>query len=248
MTHPDAPGCVIPGCTRPAAPGWQVCASDGQHMGKVLARIGDRVAQLDAAPATAAPGGEHTGGGTLASQRNPARLEVLVLRDHRSTERDPGDPDGNDGLSVFEVLHAHAEAVRETRWGDDGPRIPYPERVFRTRRAGAPGPICPTCRHGSCHAMTFTIAYDRHLTVSTERQLLALHLDWILGQDMAADLHADLERLWAAMGGGQRRTGHACPVCGHELLRDRSGAQCSACRKRWDGLALAELSVGKVPA
>lgn len=250
MTDPfDGPECEVPGCRRPQAPGWLLCASDGRWLGDALARLGDRYAGLSAAPSLAArtpDGGGH--GGTLASQRDPARLHVLVLTDRRSRERDDAerDPrgetgeDANDLRSVFEVLHAHAEAVREER------QLSYPTLTAAGLHAGdrPHGPACADCAHPSCRWIRPGPDVDipAPLTVATERAVLAAHLDWILAQDWAADFHSDITALWTLLGG---RTVGACPDCGAGLRLLDKGTRCTGCGRQWTGLQMVELNTGR---
>lgn len=226
MTDPyDGPECEVAGCRRPQAPGWLLCQSDGRFVGDCLARLADRYGRLSAAPSLAAPqpGGGHSG--TLASQRDPARLHVLVLTDRRSKERDPAEPspEDNDLRSVFEVLHAHAEAVREER------RLTYPTITAAGLHAGdrPHGPACADCAHPSCRWIRPGPSLDipAPLTVATERAVLAAHLDWILGQDWAADFHSDITALWTLLGGGGRTVG-VCGQCGGPVTYANRQASC----------------------
>lgn len=105
--------CLAAACRRRPTPPWRLCTNHGTKTGQWLAELEDLYATLDTTPSTTATW--RTSGGTLASERAPARVDVLVLRDPRSRERDPSDPDGNHGRGVLEVLHAWARLVREER-------------------------------------------------------------------------------------------------------------------------------------
>jgi hypothetical protein len=83
----------------------------------MLREIEDEAAILDAVPSMAIRTGSG-GGGTLASHRAPANLDVLVATDpRRGTGRigyDDADPWGIDNTaSVLETLHSRARTVRE---------------------------------------------------------------------------------------------------------------------------------------
>lgn len=106
--------CVI--CARDAEHGY-LCADDYTHLGAMLRQIEDEAAILDAVPSMAIRSGSG-GGGTLASHRAPANLDVIVANDpRRGTGRigyDDADPWGiDDTASVLETLHSRARTVRE---------------------------------------------------------------------------------------------------------------------------------------
>lgn len=105
--------CAAPTCRRAPARG-RLCNADVDRLGQWLVDLGDDWRSLDATPtSSASPDGGR--GGSLASHRAPARLDVLVLTDPRSRARDEEDPDGNRGRSLLEVLGSWAATVRDER-------------------------------------------------------------------------------------------------------------------------------------
>ncbi len=105
--------CAAPTCRRGPSQG-RLCHTDADRLGQWLVDLGDDWRALDATPTSASPSTGGRGGG-LASQRAPARLDVLVLTDPRSRARDDEDPDGNRTRSLLEVLGSWADTVRGER-------------------------------------------------------------------------------------------------------------------------------------
>lgn len=109
-------GCVVHGKPAEAQHGL-LCEGHYQRLSEMLRDIEDEAAILSAVPSMAIRTG--SGGGSLASTRTPARLNVLVHRDHR---RGTGKSETEDDalaaghtLAVLEVLHSWARMVREER-------------------------------------------------------------------------------------------------------------------------------------
>jgi hypothetical protein len=71
------------------------------------------------------------------------------------------------------------------------PTYPFTDRVPGTGE----GPLCDECAHRSCLIMRWRRRIPRQLTVTTERQLLTRHLDWVAAQPWAADLWESLQAL-----------------------------------------------------
>jgi hypothetical protein len=130
VTAPQAaPSCVAPGRAHPPTDGAMLCSAHTSTLGQWLADIPALWDTLDAAPSMQATTGAR--GGTLASHRAPARIDVLVLRDPRSRERCAEDADGNHGRGVLEILHSWARVVREERaLVDPGPVTVGSERAL----------------------------------------------------------------------------------------------------------------------
>lgn len=261
MTHPDRLGpahrgegapdvtCAAPTCRRRPTHG-QLCETDASRLGQWLSDIADDWTRLTAAPAITTWAPDHTGHGGLAAHRSPARLDVIVLRDRRSRERDDTDPDGTNGRGLPEVLHSWAATVRDER----GLVLPIQRRTVPL--GGRPaGPTCDHwCQHDTCLAWTMRGLIRVRPTVADDRALLATHLDWICGRDWVDEFWTDIRDVWAALKAatGQRtgqRPVRACPApvgeppapCGGPIYLDRDAAYCGACGAAWSGFELVRL-------
>jgi hypothetical protein len=107
--------CVLCTSQHPATRG-HACDRAFERLDDQLRAVEAETVLLSAAPSLAQRSG--TRGGTLASERSPARLDVLALTDPRTR------PDwDNPALSVLGVLGGWARAVREDR------DLAWPERV-----------------------------------------------------------------------------------------------------------------------
>jgi hypothetical protein len=94
-----------------------LCTVHFDRLADMLREIEDEAAMLSAVPSMAIRTG--SGGGSLASTRSPARLDVLVHTDHR---RGTGKSETEDDalaagrtLPILDVLHSWARVVREER-------------------------------------------------------------------------------------------------------------------------------------
>lgn len=107
--------CAI--CDKQAADGLLVCEGHYRRLGQMLADLEDEAAILSAAPSMQQR--YDSGGSSLASERSPARLDVLVHTDpRRGTGRSETDDDAHaagNTLSILGVLHSWARLVREER-------------------------------------------------------------------------------------------------------------------------------------
>ena len=249
--QPDAV-CAVPKCKRLRSGAWTTCRQHGEDVGNFLAAIPDNVLdRLTAMPVSATPDDSGISGGGLKSHRSPATLDVITIRDPRSKERDPVDPDGNNTRSPLEVLHAYAETVREARC-----LYVFGTRVMQ-RLAGRPGPVCETeCRHESCYRMVWWLDAPWRPTVASERKLLRDHLDWCLRQDFAADMWRELRELDRTLAmvlverdGEERPTAQGVHGgCGGRLwyapAADGGKARgwCDDCDRTWTGLQLAAMA------
>ena len=237
-TAREEPPCVAPTCTRPQAPGILLCARDAERLGTWLSQLDTEYALLDAVPSM--QGREPGSGGRsrLASQRSPAALDVLVLRDRRSRDRDDDDRDSNNGRGVLEVLESWARLVRDER----GLQPPTIALAYR-RRAAPPGPVCdldaPPCVHHTCWAWTFRTTVYAPATVLSERRLLATHLEWTLTQDWCDEFFADIRQLWSLLKSSnspEPRTARRTCACGGSIRWRDGAAECSGCGTRITGL------------
>jgi hypothetical protein len=101
-------------CQRQATTGY-LCTADLDRLAQQLLDIQSQAEMLSAVPSMQAATGSR--GGTLASHRSPARLDVLVLTDPRTSADEQGT------LGVLAVLASWARAVREDR------QLAWPGRV-----------------------------------------------------------------------------------------------------------------------
>jgi hypothetical protein len=118
MTQPADPTCAATtGCTRRPANGTLICRGHLERIGTILRDLEDEAALLTAVPSMQQRTGN--GHGTLASERAPARLDVLVHTDRRrGTGKSETDDDAlaaGDTLPILDVLHSWARIVREDR-------------------------------------------------------------------------------------------------------------------------------------
>lgn len=123
MSEDDGQTCAAtPGCQRYPAPGLLTCRGHLERLGAMLRDIEDEAAILSAVPSMQ----QRTGpSGSLASQRVPVRLDVLVHNDPRhgtgKSEDETDELAAGETLSVLATLHSWARLLRE-------------ERGFATRR------------------------------------------------------------------------------------------------------------------
>lgn len=107
--------CVI-GQRKHAATIGYVCEHHLQRLGQILREIEDEATMLSPVPSMQIRGG---GGGTLASQRAPVRLDVIVHTDRRrGTGKSETDDDAlaaGPTLPILDVLGSWARIVREER-------------------------------------------------------------------------------------------------------------------------------------
>jgi hypothetical protein len=109
--------CVI-GSKPHAADVGYLCRHHLEELGRILRDVEDEAVHLSAVPSMQQSSGSR--GGTLASHRAPARLDVVVANDHRRGTGIPlsGEPDPwgmDDTPSVLNTLHSWARVVREDR-------------------------------------------------------------------------------------------------------------------------------------
>jgi hypothetical protein len=94
-----------------------LCTVHFDRLADMLREIEDEAAMLSAVPSMAIRNG--SGGGSLASTRSPARLDVLVHTDHRrGTGKSETEDDAlaaGQTLPILDVLHSWARVVREER-------------------------------------------------------------------------------------------------------------------------------------
>lgn len=226
--------CVM--CAREAGHGY-LCAGHYSRLAAMLRDIEDEASALDARPSMAIRVGN--GKGSLASERTPVRLDVLVHNDPRSRPagtRYPGpscpscwhdscteirawidafDAHATETLSILDVLGSWARIVRE-------------ERDLNVSGAA---------------------------TITGERDLLTRQLDWCARQDWVDEMYDDLRKLVGqlrAVNGTltEKPVGHCYlptiegdGICRGPIWIDTIAghAHCGKCRQTWDGPQLAML-------
>lgn len=112
------PLCLIGERQHEAHDGTMLCRAHFEKLGTILREIENEAALLDAVPSLAIS--HERSGGTLASEKAPARLDVLVLTDRRRGQihwaaADFDELALDDTPSVLEVLGTWARLVREER-------------------------------------------------------------------------------------------------------------------------------------
>lgn len=104
--------CRAPGPTGPqprtAVPGWLLCGACVNRLAWMLHDIPDLFAMLDDVIEPGATGLDPTPRAPGFDSKSPARDDVIVLRDNRTTAVDDGDPH-----SVIELLASWADNVRD---------------------------------------------------------------------------------------------------------------------------------------
>ena len=211
MSEPTVP-CAAPGCAKAPAAGLLLCRGHASKLGQWLADIEHLHATLDATP-TGTVDLNHSHGATLAAHRSPARLDVLVLRDPRSRERDPDDLDGNHGRGTLEVLGNWARLVREER------------------HLEVTGPATVTSERGLLVA---------HLDwCMTQDWIDELYRDVRAVWGLLKSAHGDRApkpqaRCWVPQDDGN--------LCGGPVWTDPGAAWCGTCRTSWTGADLLRIS------
>lgn len=135
MTEDHQRACVVHSKPAEARHGL-LCTVHFDRLDDMLRQIEDEAAILSAVPSMAIRSG--SGGGSLASTRAPARLDVLVHLDTRRgtgmSETDDDQHAAGQTLPVLDVLHSWARVVREERGFADRPAITISgERDILTR-------------------------------------------------------------------------------------------------------------------
>lgn len=230
--------CVICTSEREATYGL-LCTAHFERLASMLREVELEACLLDARPSMAVRTG--WGGGSLASERSPVRLDVLVHTDRRSRpagSRYPGpacpscwhdsctdirawidafDARATETLSILDVLHSWARLVREER--------------------ALTAPHAPT--------------------IGSERDLLTRQLEWLADQPFIDEAYADVRNLLGQLKGtngtaDEKPVGRCYlpatdgkePICNGPIWVDviAGQAHCGRCRQTWDGPQLALLS------
>lgn len=227
--------CVI--CTGPtAAIVGLLCSGHYARLSNMLRDVEDEACHLDARPSMQQRVG--SGRGSLASERAPARLDVVALNDRRTRgagQRPPGPHcaecwhgscedirawiDAHDSgallsMSILDVLGSWARLVREERGMTD------PDTV----------------------------------TITGERDLLTRQLDWVAEQSWVDECYTDLRnllgQLQSANGTTPEKPVGRCYLpaeegpCGGPIWVDLplGDAHCGRCQSTWTGYQLTMLS------
>lgn len=199
-----------------------LCNGHYARMSDTIRDIVTQTEQLSAVPSMAVQSGR---GGSLASHRSPARLDVLALTDRRRNAAGLGDWDStryDDTPEVLDVLGS---------WG----RIVWEE--------------CPALRdeHGLPRARTGAV------TVVGEAQLLTTHREWMAGQNWIDEAFDDLRALLTVLkrvnGDPEDKPAAKCDrpqgdgPCNGPIWIDSVAAvaRCGRCETEWSGATLVYL-------
>lgn len=262
----DQSPCVVADCMRPQGPAIRICSTHAAQLGDWLARLDTEYALLDAVPSMQGrePG---TGGRSgLASHRSPAALDVLVLRDRRTTMAATPDPHPRAQVAVAKSIgpwcvlcdHDSCKAWRAGRQREDfddeaavgshrtlsvfGVLHGWAEYVREERNLAYPAthidPCTTPCMHYACQ---FGVAHEVRtpLTVLSERRVLANQLDWLLAQDCAGVFYAEIRQLWSLLKSSnspEPRTTRRLCGCGGHIRWHDDAAECGSCGTRTTGL------------
>ena len=116
MSEPTTRACVVHSKPTEARHGL-LCTVHFDRLADMLREVEEQAAILSAVPSMAIRTG--SGGGSLASERAPARLDVLVHLDSRrgtgKSETEDDELAAGKTLPVLDVLHSWARVVREER-------------------------------------------------------------------------------------------------------------------------------------
>lgn len=243
--------CVICAREREARVGL-LCLGHFTHLGEVLRAVEEEAVTLDARPSMAVRTGP--GGGSLASERAPARLSVLVYLDPRTKrwERDV-EPrytlPAPKSIGPWCLLCEHETCVA---WRTGRRRDLHDDEHDAGSEALA-------SVLGELHAWARLVREERalaapaYVTITGERDLLTRQLDWIAEQPWVDECFADLRKILGQL----QAVNHTAPdkpvgrcylptdtgVCdGPVWVDDAEGhAQCGRCRQTWDGPQMALL-------
>lgn len=228
-----APICTASGCDRPQGASMTICEPDARRLGDWVAQLQSEYELLSADPSMQAREPGSGGGGTLASQRSPARLDVLTLTDFRTVmgAATDGTSYGTAAPKAIGPWCLFCNHDTCTSWRAGRRRDMYDDEAGSHRALSALGilhgwaqqvregrdlaePVTHVaacqfpCMHRSC-LLGRGRPVPVPLTVARERKLLAAHLDWILGQDWAGSFFDEIRGLWQLL---RRANGHASPT------------------------------------
>jgi len=211
---------------RPAARGF-TCDPCLDRLAQQLHDIEREATILSAAPSLARPNG--TRGGTLASERAPARLEVLALTDPRSWSHSPRPL----GPACPDCWHDTCQDIR--RWQD----------AYDAHATNLPSPLAVLGMWARLVREDRDLAWPEQVTLASERKTLATHLEWLAAQPYVDEFADDLRRLGRALqranGSGPvpRKPVGACPTlyddgeCGGQLwpVNENRTVVCQDCHR-----------------
>ena len=260
--------CVIGAREHQAHDGLYVCRGHLEQLGATLRAIEDQAALLDPAPSMSAR--TDSGRGGLASERSPARLDVLAHLDPRSRRYVALDPPTTDhkptpksvGPWCLMCDHQTCSDWRAGRQRDrhDDEADAGSDRIMSVLAV--------------LHSWATVVREDRaltppeHVTLTGERDLLTRHLDWLCEQPWVDEFHAEVTELEARLRGfnhdePDRPLSGWCyklvdgEECGGRLwparpahssgYRPAEGPDAVVCerdrRHRWEGVDLARLAI-----
>ena len=252
-------GCVL--CTNRADVGY-LCIGHLERLAATLRDIEDEATHLDPVPSLAVHPGR--GKGSLASERAPARLDVLAFLDPQTRQwtRDTQPRYMPPAPKAYGPWCLFCEHETCTAWRAGRPRDLHDDEAD----AGSDRLMSTL---GVLHGWARVVREDRELaqpdqvTVTGERDLLSRHLDWCAAQPFIDEMYAELRQLRAslkALNGteddkpvGRCYLPAADGVCGGPIWLDTAAghAHCGRCRATWDGERIAalkwELDMAKRP-
>jgi len=228
--------CVICTADKAAVVGL-LCAGHHSRLASMLRDVEDEACHLDARPSMQQR--MDSGKGSLASERAPVRLEVVVLNDRRTRGAGQRPP----GPHCVECWHGSCEDIRA--WLD-------------AQAAGAVQAMSILDVLGSWARLVREerdLAEPDSVTITGERDLLTRQLDWVAAQPWVDEAYSDLRtllgQLRSANGTTPEKPAGRCPDlitgsdCGGPVWVDGAAghAYCSRCRRTWDGRELNRLGL-----
>ena len=228
-----------------------LCNAHMERLAAMLRQVEDEAAMLTAVPSMAIRTG--SGGGSLKSERAPARLDVLVHTDHRRgtgmSETDDDALAAGRTLPILDVLSSWARIVREER------DLAIPTRPGLLHLGGYRGPVCANpCEHATCQSIAVHVLIPIPATISGERDLLSRHLGWVAGQPWVDDAYKEIRDVLGQLKGvngtqDEKPVGRCYlpipdGICDGPIWVDTAmgHAHCGRCQQTWDGPQLAMLS------
>lgn len=243
--------CVI--CTKERAPEvGMLCLGHYTRLTAMLRDIEDEAAMLDPRPSFAQRTG--SGGGTLPSERAPARLTVLAYLDPRTKRWEPDEqprytPPAPKSFGPWCLFCDHQTC---TDW-----RAGRQRDLHDDEQDAGSAALASVLEE--LHNWARLVREERDLnppskvTITSERDLLTRHVDWIAAQPWVDECFRDVRTILGQL----QAVNHTAPekpvgrcylptengLCdGPVWVDDAAGhAHCGRCRATWDGPFLASL-------
>jgi hypothetical protein len=202
MTNPT--NCVIGHRPHTAQPGLHTCEWHRQALGRLLREIEDEATDLEARPSMSV--NWNRSGGRLASERSPARDDVIAMLDPRTKlwtrdEQPTYTLPQPKSVGPWCLMCSHDSC---TAWRAGRPRDLHDDEAdARSDRVMS--------ALGTLHSWARMVREDRalaqpeHVTITGERDLLTRQLDWIAAQPWVDEFHDELTALARLL---KRANGH----------------------------------------